>query len=255
VNARLRSLAPQSAVLAIGTVLVIAGILVGAKVLPVPTGRVNIVGVPVTAQEVINLTHSFDTGAGSPWVTVAAIGFSWNQSYGLSPSQLAVPFSGCKVSYGDPDSITIPSSPSSTPPGYLPDWIVYSVNSTNSLQAVFASYESQPIVTVGTIQSGSCSKNIQFSNPIPKRFVDSPQVAVAANADGGASFFAAHPGAYTEMALQTNSWGIIYTTCSPLTAAGTGAEFLAGFEAGTGTLINATNNIGVDCSAYGPIPY
>jgi hypothetical protein len=240
------------AVVVVVLVAVVALLYWGGIFTPGSTAQ-NVVGSPSSfSQNEHSVGSAASNTSGGPWKLVAAVGINMTTSYsGPDLSSFGAGGSGCTFSpaQGAPASPTLPSTPRSAVPGTAAGWLFIAIAPSNDVMIYLYAQN-----TTSALFAGNPACGAEFSGAVSltsTSVVDSTVVAASANADGGASFLAAHPGA-TELFIITGSsgavgWVVEYTTC-PLTAtSGSGTQFEQGFEATSGVTIIGPSTTTVGC--------
>ncbi|MGP8072591.1 MAG: hypothetical protein ACLPZM_05630 [Thermoplasmata archaeon] len=190
---------------------------------------------------------------GGPWTLVAVEGF------GLSSSASGAVVSGtlddgCTAypAPGAPSAGTLPATPTGSPPGTSALWMFLATNDSEDVLIVAVTWNaSAPIFII----SGSCTGQFtDLGSLAGLSVVNSTQVALAANGDGGSTFLADNPGAFQSFVLlgpgvdgsDLPYWAVEYNTCG-LATTGTGSQIVGVYDAENGAEVAAPTTSSVDC--------
>ena len=187
-----------------------------------------------------------------PWTLIAALGLGFANETTLPVNITAPP--NCTITSlagGVPSSLSIPSFHGNLTSGVATDWILAYLQPSTHSELEVSVLDGAANLVIELSGTGCASLTGDFRE-VPSSVVDSPMVASAVAAAGGAEFLKAHPtGVSEEMVLLSPNvtaapaggavWEFVYSTCPGLLTgpsfAGPGTMFSAAVNATTGVVV------------------
>ncbi len=194
----------------------------------------TVLGTPLAYSQTVGPTQSaLASQSGGPWNPAAVLGIASSES----PSGAGGIVSGCTEPWVNGTFEVAPATPSNATAGKVSTWLVISENSGGVILMTLVSELTSTVIASNLAElQGSCVSAYTGHGALANPVVDSTAVAGSANANGGAGFLSANPGATRAFLLVGGLWMVIYTTCDMYQpSAGPGSEFLAAYNATTGS--------------------
>lgn len=223
------------AVIAIVVVAIVVIAILALRVHPATTSA-SVSGTPLFFGQILGPASAAQaTRTGGPWVPYGIVGIGVDQSYTGAGGLI----SGCTIPWENTSNVVVPSTSSTASAGAVSAWFVASVNASKYVLLSDVTDLGGTIAASNlAVLQGSCTSTFTPSGAIPSGVANSSGVAVAANGLGGSAFLSENPGATTLISILGPFYVLEYTTCNPFSpTTGSGSEFVAVFNATSGTLI------------------